>query len=52
MQGFCKLRNELLGYIKGGEFPDQLSDYYLLMKNSSLWGLLDVQKILKFQYVF
>jgi hypothetical protein len=48
VQDPSELINELPGYVKGGEFPDLLSDYYLLTKNSAPWGLLDVKKILKF----
>jgi hypothetical protein len=29
--------NEPLGSIKGVQFPDYLSDYYLLKKNSAPW---------------
>jgi hypothetical protein len=32
--GSCEHGNELSGSIKGGEFLDALSDYYLLRKDS------------------
>jgi hypothetical protein len=31
--GSCEHGNEILDSIKGGEFLDQMSDYYLLKKN-------------------
>jgi hypothetical protein len=33
----CEHGNEPSGYIKGEEFFDWLSDYWLLMKNSVPW---------------
>jgi hypothetical protein len=35
--GSCEHGNEPLGSIKGGEFLDWLSDYYLLKKDSVPW---------------
>jgi hypothetical protein len=35
MAGSCAHGNEPLGSIKGGEFPDQLSDYTLLKDDSA-----------------
>jgi len=32
--GYCEYGNEPSGFIKGGEFVDQLSDFQLLKKDS------------------
>jgi hypothetical protein len=34
----CEHGNEALGFIKSREFIDQMSDYQLLKKGSSLWS--------------
>jgi hypothetical protein len=36
MVGFCEHDTETSGLIKGGEFPDQLSNYELL-KDLGIW---------------
>jgi hypothetical protein len=38
--GYCEHCNELSGIIKGGEFLDYLSDYWLLKLDSALWSWL------------
>jgi hypothetical protein len=35
--GFCEHGNEPSGSIKGGEFLDQLNEYWLLKKDSAPW---------------
>jgi hypothetical protein len=37
---YCEYGNESSGFIKGGEFLDQLRDYELLRKDSVLWSYL------------
>jgi hypothetical protein len=34
----CEHGDEHMGSIKGGEFLDKLSDYYLLKKDSASWS--------------
>jgi hypothetical protein len=34
----CEYDNEPSGFVKGGEFLDQLSDYQLLKKDSAPWS--------------
>jgi hypothetical protein len=36
--GPCEHGNEPSGYMKGGEFLDRLSDYYLLKKDLAPWS--------------
>jgi hypothetical protein len=38
----CEHCNEPSGSIKGGEFLDQLNDYYLLKMDSAPWSYLEI----------
>jgi len=38
VEGFCEHDNEPSGFIKGGEFLNELSDCQLLKKNSAMWS--------------
>jgi hypothetical protein len=38
MVGSCEHSNESSGSIKGGQFLDHLSDYWLLNKDSGPWS--------------
>jgi hypothetical protein len=43
--GSCEHGNEISGFIKGGEFLEQLSDNPLLREDSSVWKCKDAMDI-------
>jgi hypothetical protein len=50
--GCCEYCNEHSGYVKGGEFLNQISNYQFIRKDSAAWSLLTIQNTSEYPTFF